>query len=247
VEKPFLTASWRYLAMMNYRIEPSVLTNYVPPGTELDFHNGETFISLVAFLFLDTRILGLTVPRHRNFEEVNLRFYVRRKSADTWRRGVCFIREMVPRRAVASLARVFYGEPYVALPMKSEIVHREEEVKVEYSWRRGNRWESFCMSAIGNAVTTRVGSHEEFITEHYWGYTKTRAGCSEYRVEHPRWKIWPATSANLEADVDTLYGKEFATPLSKKPVSKFIAEGSYVQVWRKSNDPILAEAIAASY
>jgi uncharacterized protein len=246
VEKPFLTASWRYLAMMNYQVDPALLANYLPPGVELDFHRGETFISFVAFLFIDTRVLGLAIPRHRDFEEVNLRFYVRRRSADTWRPGVCFIREIVPRRAIAAVARIFYGEPYLTLPMKSEILHRDGQVQVEYGWRRGTKWETLFMSATGDPVALSAGSHEEFITEHYWGYTKIGDNLSEYRVEHPRWKIWPASSTTLKADMGALCGKEFASPLSAQPVSTFIAEGSYVEVWRKSNDPILAEAIAAS-
>ncbi|MGI9115830.1 MAG: DUF2071 domain-containing protein, partial [Chthoniobacterales bacterium] len=136
MQKPFLTANWRYLAMLTYRIDPALLARYVPPGVELDFYNGETFVSVVGFLFLETRLLGVAIPRHRNFEEVNLRFYVRKRSADTWRRGVCFIREIVPRQAIAIVARVFYGEPYMALPMKSDVVHRDGELKVEYGWRR---------------------------------------------------------------------------------------------------------------
>ena len=224
-----------------------MLAKYLPPGVELDFHQGETFLSLVAFLFLHTRILGLAVPRHRDFEEVNLRFYVRRKSADTWRRGVCFIREIVPRHAIAAVAQVFYGEPYLALPMKSKIVHRDGEVKVEYGWRRGKKWETLAHVGDGQSSQPHsAGSHEEFITEHYWGYTKLREECSEYRVEHPRWKIWPATSAMLKAEVAALYGRSSPQTLSAPPVSKFIAEGSDVQVWRKSDDPVLAEAIAAS-
>jgi uncharacterized protein YqjF (DUF2071 family) len=93
--KPFLTASWRYLAMLNYVVDPRIIAPLVPPGTEIDLENGESFISVVGFLFLDTRLLGLRIPLHRNFEEVNLRFYVRRKSAETWRRGVVFIRALV--------------------------------------------------------------------------------------------------------------------------------------------------------
>ena len=80
VAKVFLTAEWRYLAMLNYEIEPAVLAPFVPQGTELDSFDGKTFVSIVAFLFLDTRIGGIPIPFHRNFEEVNLRFYVRRKS-----------------------------------------------------------------------------------------------------------------------------------------------------------------------
>ncbi len=246
VVKPFLTASWRYLAMLNYRIDPALLEKYIPPDVERDFYEGETFISVVGFLFLETRVLGIGVPLHRNFEEVNLRFYVRRRSADTSRRGVCFIREIVPKRAIAAVARVFYGEPYLTLPMKSEVVHRDGALEVKYSWRRGSRWEFISMSAEGEPAPVRAGTHEEFITEHYWGYTRLRGGCSEYRVEHPRWKIWPAISANFKADVASLYGSDFVAPLSAPPVSQFIADGSHVQVWRKTGDPVLAEGLAAS-
>jgi len=216
--------------MLNFAVDPDIITPLVPPGTEIDFENGETFLSVVGFLFLDTRLLGLPVPLHRDFEEVNLRFYVRRKSADTWRRGVVFVRELVPRRAIALVARTFYGEKYVALPMKHEIDHVDANLSVEYSWRRGRKWESIKMAASGEAQTIPAGSHAEFITEHYWGYTARRDGCSEYRVEHPRWKIWNAITFEFKADAATLYGEQFVEPLSVTPRSAFIAEGSPIQV-----------------
>jgi uncharacterized protein len=231
--RPFLSANWRYLAMLNFAVEPAILAPLVPPGTELDFEEGETFVSIVGLLFLDTRLLGLPIPRHRDFEEVNLRFYVRRKSADTWRRGVVFVRELVPRRAVALVARAFYGERYLALPMKHEIEHVDLKLNVEYSWRRGRKWESLKMSASGEPQSIRAGSHAEFITEHYWGYTCVRAGCSEYRVEHPRWKIWNADSFEFSADVVALYGEQFAKTLAAPPRSTFIADGSAISVERK--------------
>lgn len=176
--RPFLSANWRYLAMLNFVVDPKIVAPLVPPGTEIDFENGETFLSVVGFLFLDTRLLGLPIPLHRDFEEVNFRFYVRKKSADTWRRGVVFVRELVPRRAIALVARTFYGENYVALPMKHQIDHVDLRLSVEYSWRRGSKWESLKMSATGEAQSIPAGSHAEFITEHYWGYTRVRAGCS---------------------------------------------------------------------
>jgi len=219
--------------MLNFAVEPAILAPLVPPGTELDFEEGETFVSIVGLLFLDTRLLGLPIPRHRDFEEVNLRFYVRRKSADTWRRGVVFVRELVPRRAVALVARAFYGERYLALPMKHEIEHVDLKLNVEYSWRRGRKWESLKMSASGEPQSIRAGSHAEFITEHYWGYTCVRAGCSEYRVEHPRWKIWNADSFEFSADVVALYGEQFAKTLAAPPRSTFIADGSAISVGRK--------------
>jgi uncharacterized protein YqjF (DUF2071 family) len=235
--KPFLTANWRYLAMLNFAIDPAILAPLVPPGTEIDFEDGETFVSVVGFLFLDTRLLGFPIPLHRDFEEVNLRFYVRKKSADTWRRGVVFIRELVPKRAIAIVARTFYGEPYLAVPMKHDIEHVDLKVSVEYSWRRGSRWESLKLSASGEPQTIPAGSHAEFITEHYWGYTKIRAGCSEYRVEHPRWKVWNAEQFELRADVAALYGEQFLEALSQPPRSAFIADGSPIEVLLREQLP----------
>jgi uncharacterized protein len=228
--RPFLTANWRYLAMLNFVVDPKIVMSLVPPGTEIDFENDETFLSVVGFLFLDTRLLGLPIPLHRDFEEVNLRFYVRKKSADTWRRGVVFVRELVPKRAIALVARTFYGENYVALPMKHQIDHVDPNLSVEYSWRRGRKWESIRMSASGEAQTIPAGSHAEFITEHYWGYTCFRGACSEYRVEHPRWKVWNADKFEFNADVAMLYGPQFVEPLSAAPRSAFIADGSAIQV-----------------
>ena len=219
--------------MLNYFVDPHLIAPLVPPGTEIDFENGETFLSIVGLLFRDTRLLGLPIPRHRDFEEVNLRFYVRRNSADTWRRGVVFIREMVPRYAVALVARAFYGENYFAVPMKREIEHLAGNLKVEYSWRRGRRWESLKMTAAGEPQPIPAGSHAEFITEHYWGYTSLRSGCGEYRVEHPRWKIWKAAGFELNADVATLYGEQFADTLNQPPRSAFIADGSPITIQRR--------------
>jgi len=217
--------------MLNYRVDPRLLIPLSPSGVELDFFQSETYVSIVGLLFLDTQVLTIAFPFHRNFEEVNLRFYVRRRSAETWRRGVCFVREIVPKKAVALLARLFYGERYTALPMKHHIEHREGALRVEYSWRRASKWESIAMSACGKPVPVTAGTHEEFITEHYWGYTSVGSGCSEYRIEHPRWKIWPADAFQVTADMATLYGDQFADILNTPPVSAFIAEGSHVRIF----------------
>ena len=239
--RPFLTANWRYLAMLNFVVDPKILAPLVPPGTEIDFENGQTFLSVVGFLFLDTRLLGLPIPLHRDFEELNLRFYVRQKSADMWRRGVVFVRELVPRRAVAMVARTFYGENYLAVPMKHQIDHADSKLSVEYSWRRGRKWESLKMSASGEPQTILAGSHAEFITEHYWGFTAVRArhaetdgrrrsGCREYRVEHSRWKVWNAERFEFSANVAELYGDQFVEPFGVAPCSAFIADGSPIEV-----------------
>ncbi len=118
----FLTAKWLNLAIINYEIDPIKLSSYVPTGTQIDQWNGKTYISLVGFNFIDTKLKGIPVPFHRNFEEVNLRFYVRRKENKTWKRGVVFIKEIVPKAAIAFVARLFYNENYIALDMTNEIV-----------------------------------------------------------------------------------------------------------------------------
>ena len=97
----FLTARWANLALLTYRVPPGALAPYLPPGTEPDVRDGSAFASLVGFDFLDTRVLGIPWPGFRNFPEFNLRIYVRRGNE----RGVVFIREVVPQRLVAWVAR----------------------------------------------------------------------------------------------------------------------------------------------
>ena len=226
-DKIFLRAEWRQLAMLNYEIEPEVLAPFVPRGVELDSFNKKTFVSMVGFLFLNSRVWGVPFPLHRNFEEVNLRFYVRRKADDGWRRGVVFIRELVPRPFVAFIARRVYNEPYLALPME----HRVGKNSAEYSWRFAGRDNWLRVVTGGEPQKLPAGSEAEFITEHYWGYTRQRDGSTmEYRVEHPRWRFTEAADAQLKCDIAGLYGAPFVEPLSRKPTSAFIAEGSAVTV-----------------
>src|SRR6185436_143625 len=200
--RKFLTAEWRSLAMLNYEVDPAVLKPHVPPGTELDSCQGVVYASMVGFLFLRTRVLGVAIPGHQNFEEVNLRFYVRHKEADGWKRGVVFLKEIVPKRAVAVLARWLYNENYVAMPM----AHRLEGDRVEYSWLNAGTWSSLAVEIASEPALAASGSLEEFITEHYWGYTRQRDGsCLEYRVEHVPWRLWQTRRAQLSCDVANLY------------------------------------------
>ena len=230
----FLSAIWRYLVMLNYEIDPAILAPLTPPGTELDSWRGRTFASMVGFLFLDTRVLGLPIPLHRDFEEVNLRFYVRRRNpAGGWRRGVVFVKEIVPRPAIAWTARLLYGEKYVALPMRHQIVAPQpgSPIAVQYGWRHKGQWQRLGLRPAGAAQPIVPGSEEEFITEHYWGYAIGRGGQTvEYQVEHPRWRVWRAAESWLDCDVATLYGPQFAESLSAPPSSAFLADGSEVTV-----------------
>ena len=241
-EKPFLTASWTHLAMLNYEIDPGILAPHLPAGTELDRFHGRTYASMVGFLYAGTRVWGAAIPLHRSFAEVNLRFYVRRLGPEGWRRGVVFIKEIVPRRAVAFVARVLYDENFVALPMRHAITPREgdEETpgRVEYRWRFAGQWERLAVETARPAAPAPPDSEAEFITEHYWGYTARRDGTtSEYRVEHPPWRVWQVSRAEFVCDVARFYGPQFAGPLAAAPTSAFLAEGSPVKVYRGQRLP----------
>lgn len=233
-ERVFLSADWLDLVMLNYEVAPSLLKNYVPNGTELDTFAGSTLISLVGFRFLHTRLFAaIPIPFHSDFDEVNLRFYVRRRHSDEDRRGVVFIREIVPRHAVAYIARAVYGEKYSCVPMRHNIVTNGNRKSAEYEWRLGREWCKLHAQAEGDQVMPGEGSLEQFITEHYWGYSAQRDGGSiEYHVAHDPWRVWAATGAAFHGDATALYGSALAEVILTAPHSAFIAEGSPVQVYR---------------
>jgi uncharacterized protein YqjF (DUF2071 family) len=254
--REFLSARWQALAMLNWEIDPAVLAPLVPAGTELDFHDGRTYVSMVGFLFLDTRLLGLPVPLHRNFEEVNLRFYVRRTVDGEVRRGVSFIKEIVPKWAIAQTARWCYNEPYIALRMQHEISGplREQIAasgrreppgsaaspndpkpagQVTYRWLFAGRWNSLSLDYAGASAPLLAGSLEEFIAEHYWGYCGQRdGGTVEYQVEHPPWHVWQGVNPHFDCEIAQLYTPRFADLLCQPPTSAFLADGSAVAVMK---------------
>jgi uncharacterized protein YqjF (DUF2071 family) len=236
----FLSAEWRYLLMVNYEIKPEVLAPLVPAGTEIDTFDGRTLVSVVGFLFQRTRVLGMPPPFHRNFEEVNLRFYVKRQVGEETRRGVVFVKEIVPKLWIARLARLLYQENYIARPMRHTIERDRQgslrsEALVEFAWKHRRRLHRLGGLKVGQAEALRPGSEEEFITEHYWGYTrlgKNKTG--EYRVEHPAWRVWQVAQPYLLSDVANLYGEQFVASLCRPPHSAFLAEGSPVKVYPRT-------------
>jgi uncharacterized protein YqjF (DUF2071 family) len=228
----FLTAEWRWLAMLNYEIDPAVLQPFVPAGTELDSHGGKTWVSMVGFHFRYAKLRGVAIPFHEHFEEVNLRFYVRRTVGDETRRGVVFIKELVPRRTIAWTARWFYNENYIAVPMSHRLHKYGLERRATYEWSFAGQGHHLDLRVERDPFLPEDASFEAFITEHYWGYARQRdGGTLEYRVEHPRWRIWSACESEFRCDVEALYGKAFAPFLTTAPASAFLAEGSAVAVY----------------
>lgn len=227
--KKFLTAKWLDLVMANYAVEPEILRQFVPRGTELDFFDGECFVSLVAFKFFDTRVLNFRIPFHIDFLEVNLRFYVRRESGGETRRGVVFVKEIVPRFAISFVARAFYGEPYETWKMRLD----ESENSFVYSWIKAGTTNRVAVEKGANLGVPPENSRGEFIIEHYWGYTPRGANrTDEYKVEHPKWNLFEAKNAEITVDFGFTYGEKFSFLTSEKPQSVLLAEGSEIAVYK---------------
>lgn len=229
MEKIFLTAEWKHIVMLNYAVERSLLDPYVPSGTVLDFFEGRTYLSLIGFLFNRSRVLGLSIPFHQSFEEINIRFYVNREG----KRGAVFIRELVPKRAVAVIARTVFNESYSCVPMSHQLKLGPggEVYEAEYTWGRGLAQCAIRMEVEGDSFVAPEGSLSQFITEHYWGYAKQRdGGCLEYEVEHPRWAVWNAKNASFTGNSVRVYGEKIAQVLARDPDSAFLANGSAVAV-----------------
>lgn len=231
----FLNAEWRKLAIANYVIDPEVLKKYVPAGTEIDLWKDKCYVSLIGFMFLNTKLLGVKIPFHTNFEEVNLRFYVKRLENNTWKRGVVFIKEIVPKPALTFIANTIYKEHYETLPMKHICEENNLNRTVSYLWKKNKIWHSFTVQATLNSSEIKSSSETEFITEHYWGYAKvTDSKTNEYEVTHPKWKQYLVTHSEINVDFGAVYGTDFEFINRLKPNSVMLIEGSEITVENKT-------------
>ena len=227
----FLTAEWINIVMLNYAVDASLLERFVPVGTELDTFEGKNYVSLIGFEFNRTRVLGFPIPFHQSFEEVNLRFYVRRAA----KRGVVFIKELVPKRAVAAIARLVFNENYSYVPMAHRVDARAhgDGREAEYAWGASAHRCRMWIETEGPGLLAVEGSLSQFITEHYWGYAaQADGGCVEYEVQHPRWQVRGAKRAGYAGDLAGYYDAEMAKALGHEPDSAFWAEGSAVTVFK---------------
>ncbi len=230
----FLTAEWRKLAIANYEIDKSVLTDYIPFGTELDLWNNKCYVSLVGFMFINTKLLGVKIPFHSNFEEVNLRFYVKRFENNEWKRGVVFIKEIVPKPALTLVANRIYKENYETMKMEHNWEVDTKHRTVEYKWKNKSKWNSFKIVALKESQKMERQSEAEFIMEHYWGYAKiNKTKSNEYEVTHPKWEHYKVSDFEIKVDFGSNYGNEFQFLSAKEPNSVMLAEGSVITVENK--------------
>jgi hypothetical protein len=230
----FLQANWENLIMANYEVDPDILKAYLPNGLELDFYNGKTYVSLVGFMFKKTSLFGVPIPFFGSFEEINLRFYVRKTEGKKIKKGVVFINETVPFKIVAFLANKLYKEHYISIPTKNAIEVGEYK-HLNYAWKMNNKWNSMSVESEINTHKIEPSSIEEFIFERYFGFTKLSPILTqEYRIQHPKWMTHKILSSSIDCDFDSMYGKAFASLNHQIPSSIILAEGSAVRVqWKR--------------
>ncbi|MBC7417703.1 MAG: DUF2071 domain-containing protein [Pedobacter sp.] len=229
-ENTFLTAEWRKLIFAQYEVSEEVLQKYLPKNVELDAWQGKYYVSLVGFIFTDVRLLRVKIPFHSHFEEVNLRFYVKYKDGEIWKRGVVFISEVVPKAAITLIANTIYGEKYSTSKMSYELKESSESMSIAFSWKK-KRWHKFSVDASNVGEPIKLGGESEFITEHYWGYTKvSKDKTSEYGVQHPRWDEYEVKDYQIDVDFGVNYGADFAHLSTEKPYSVIFAEGSPIRI-----------------
>ena len=226
----FLKAEWRKLVLANYSIDKKILAEHLPYGTELDLYDGKCYVSLVGFKFVNTKLLGIKIPFHTNFEEVNLRFYVKRFDGDQWKRGVVFIKEIVPRRALTFVANTVYNENYETMHMEHSWTTAENHRTIEYKWKKKGRWHKINVEASLDKFPIEENSETEFITEHYWGYSQGRGKTIEYEVEHPQWQVREIADLQVDVDFGATYGDAFAFLNDVAPAHAQYAIGSDVSV-----------------
>jgi uncharacterized protein YqjF (DUF2071 family) len=256
-ERPLLSARWTELLLLNFRVPAELLSEFAPPGTEPDLFDGQAYLSIVGFRFHGTRLFGLPIPGHTRFTEINLRYYVRRHVDGRPRRGVVFVKEIAPRRAVGVAANWLYNENYVTRPMRARIEIADTRLSpgdtIEYAWQtkniplpfreglgegpahrvKGARWNRLAARISAPLALPMQGSFEEFIIDNYWGYVRGRDGYTrEYRVLHDPWRVAPADEVQWNCDLAATYDAPFADYLAATPASALVADGSSIELFR---------------
>lgn len=232
----FLKANWEDIIMANYEIDPAILLPFLPKGVELDLFNNKCYVSLVGFMFKNTKIFNIPIPKFGTFEEINLRFYVKKTENNTIKRGVVFINETIPYPIVAWVANKLYKEHYTVVSTKHKKTKDKEAQSITFEWEVEKKWQSIAVTSSYHTKNMENDSLEKFIYEHYYGYTKVNDyKTEEYKLQHPSWKTRKVLQYKIDCDFEAMYGKSFAVLNQTEPEAVFIAEGSAVGIEWKRN------------
>ncbi|WP_424494544.1 YqjF family protein [Salinimicrobium sp. GXAS 041] len=226
-----LTAEWKNLVFANYTVPPQLIEKYLPAHTKPDFYNGKCYLSLVGFQFKNVKVANLKIPFNNDFEEINLRFYVKRFDGAKWRKGVIFISQIADKAALNTLANVLFQENYQKLVTKQHISEDDTSINARYSWRFKDEWQHLEAKSGIVASPFQENSEEEFLMDRPWGYGKrNNEETNEYKVSHPDWPIFEVEEYSVKVDFSLLFGPEFNILSSATPKSVILAEGSTVSM-----------------
>jgi uncharacterized protein YqjF (DUF2071 family) len=158
------------------------------------------------------------------FPEINLRFYIRHEGV----RGVCFIRELVPRPAITLVARGLYNEPYRTTRMSEELL---PPAGVRHRFGPGLRQRVEARANPEGAVPDPA-SAEYWLTHHDLGVGRNHRGAlRRYRVEHEVWRVHEVGDLDVDVDFGAVYGPEWAHLTGAEPSHVTLAAGSPVRVF----------------
>tara|TARA_B100000809_G_scaffold118758_1_gene117075 strand:- start:46028 stop:46750 length:723 start_codon:yes stop_codon:yes gene_type:complete len=236
MNKVFLKANWLRLASANYIIDPAILDKHIPNGTLLEAHNGKHYVSLVGFRYCETRLLNIRVPYHHIFEEINLRFYVKREiSPGNWRSEVAFAKLFFPKKALTLVAKYIYKENYETLNMRHSWTEKENHLLTSYGLHKKN-WHNFEIQSDKKSRKVASDSSEFFFSKHYWGTSQIdHRSSTVYEIEHPDWEAYDIVDSNVSFDFNTIFGSEFKHLTNTQPDSVHLFKGSEVIVNKKKN------------
>ena len=228
VDNGLITLDWQHLLTATWAVHPSLLAPMVPARAILDLWNGDALLSLVGMRAVNVRVSGLPVPLHQDFDQISMRFCVRREVAGETRRGLVFVKQIVPSASMTLVDRLLYHANYVNAPTRHDI-EPGEQGWTSYEWLVGERWNRFSAVRAGAAVAPAEQSIEEFISHRPWAYSRQADGSTlESCAEHPRWEVWPAQEMLLDCDVAPLFGVEYVPVFASQPIATFVAVGSTV-------------------
>jgi hypothetical protein len=223
-----MTASWKRLINMTYAVSPELLLPHVPAGVTLDCIDGKAFVGLVPFSFENVTMNRLRIPFHQSFPEINLRFYVKHRLG----RGVVFLRECAPKRAVVWLARKKYNEPYCCKKMKEKVrMFTDGTFSVAHSL-----WSNGIKNTVEVTARTTPVFPDKNSSAHYFKELELGFGIAHnkqtmlYRIHHPEWEVFPVVSYALNMNFGAVFGEKWAFLSAEKPLDVSLVKGSAVTV-----------------
>ncbi len=233
-DKPLIKAKFSEMVAVNFQIDQRILQPLVPKGLELDFFNGETYVSLIAMMLRNVKAWGLPFSIIPSSPELSLRFYVRRPGDGESAKGTCLIKDYISGSTAAWYLESQFKSDFSKLKMKykNSGFGEHETPEVEYQWKVDDHWNKLRVRARSRIHKTERASKVGFILDHFTYFGTYKGRTLAYRVERPTWNIWDAAQANFTCDVKRLFGDAFVKPLSKRPASVFVTAGSPVTIYK---------------